>query len=240
MLERVLEPEVMDTPAEARDYDAMDHAEVNRRFVDDLLPHLAGARRPRAGFGENESLRLLDLGTGTALIPIELCRRAENLSIVAADAAHHMLELAQRNIAAAGFKNRITVQLADAKSLPFRDGQFDGVISNSIVHHLPDPIVALREAARVTNAGILFFRDLLRPSDENELQALVNRYAPAAGVSNEADHQRKMFADSLHAALTLDEIRGLVAELGFPPAGVDQTSDRHWTWIANQSSASLP
>ena len=45
MLERVLEPEVMDTPAEARDYDAMDHAEVNRLFVDDLVPHLAEVRR---------------------------------------------------------------------------------------------------------------------------------------------------------------------------------------------------
>src|SRR5436190_11950292 len=151
MLERELEPEVMDTPEEARDYDVMDHAEVNRRFVDDLVPHLAGARRPRAGFDENRSLCLLDLGTGTALIPIELCRRAENVSIVAADAAHHMLELAQRNIDAAEFNDRITVQLADAKSLPFRDGQFHGVISNSIVHHLPDPIVALREAVRVTN-----------------------------------------------------------------------------------------
>ena len=151
-----------------------------------------------------------------------------------------MLKLVQCNIDAAEFKNRITVQLADAKSLPFRDGQFDGVISNSIVHHLPDPIVAFGEVGRVTKAGILFFRHLLRPNDKNKLQALVNRYAPAAGVSNETDHQRKMFPIRLHATLTLDEIRGLVAELGFPPAGVGQTSDRHWTWIANQSSASLP
>ena len=37
MLERVLEPEVMDTPEEARDYNVMDHADVNRRFVDDLV-----------------------------------------------------------------------------------------------------------------------------------------------------------------------------------------------------------
>ena len=32
MLSRVLEPEVMDSPEEASDYDAMDHAEVNRLF----------------------------------------------------------------------------------------------------------------------------------------------------------------------------------------------------------------
>src|SRR5207248_821221 len=37
MLPRVLEPEVMDSPEEARDYDAMEHAAVNRVFVDDFL-----------------------------------------------------------------------------------------------------------------------------------------------------------------------------------------------------------
>jgi len=41
-----------------------------------------------------------------------------------------------------------------------------------------------------------------------------------------------MFADSLHAAWTLDEVRGLVTRLGFAPATVHQTSDRHWTWAA--------
>ena len=39
-LDRILEPEVMDSAEEARDYDAMDHSEVNRRFVDDLLAAL--------------------------------------------------------------------------------------------------------------------------------------------------------------------------------------------------------
>ena len=37
VLVRVLEPEVMDTPQEALAYDSMDHAEVNRVFVDDFL-----------------------------------------------------------------------------------------------------------------------------------------------------------------------------------------------------------
>ena len=63
MLPRVLETEAMDTPAEAADYDAMDHREVNRAFVIDFL-----AAGPPPG-------EILDLGTGTAQIPIELCRR---------------------------------------------------------------------------------------------------------------------------------------------------------------------
>ena len=41
-LKRVLEPEVMDTPEEARDYDGMDHSEVNQLFVDDLLAFVKG------------------------------------------------------------------------------------------------------------------------------------------------------------------------------------------------------
>jgi hypothetical protein len=41
-----------------------------------------------------------------------------------------------------------------------------------------------------------------------------------------------MFADSLHAALTLDEVRDLVASLSFSPDTVQQASDRHWTWCA--------
>ncbi len=36
MLQRILEPEVMDTDEDAREYDAMDHAAVNAVFVVDL------------------------------------------------------------------------------------------------------------------------------------------------------------------------------------------------------------
>ncbi|MBC8120702.1 MAG: SAM-dependent methyltransferase, partial [Gemmatimonadaceae bacterium] len=52
MLERVLEPEVMDTLQDAQEYDRMDHSEVNRAFVRDLL-----ALAPPLGVW-------LDLGTG--------------------------------------------------------------------------------------------------------------------------------------------------------------------------------
>ena len=48
-LERILEPEVMDSPEEATNYDSMDHREVNRRFVEDLLERVQGS-----GFGVQE------------------------------------------------------------------------------------------------------------------------------------------------------------------------------------------
>ncbi len=216
MLPRVLEPEVMDSAADARDYDAMDHRQVNERFVSDFLSYRPDVRN------------ILDVGAGTAQIPIELCRRAAAVAVVAIDAAHHMLELARTNVERAGLADRIRLELCDAKQMPFPDASFEAVISNSIVHHIPQPETVLAEMVRVVKpGGALFVRDLARPASAAVLGQLVAQYA---GDANE--HQRQLFAESLHAALTLDEVRDLVATLGFPPAGVQLTSDRHWTWAA--------
>jgi ubiquinone/menaquinone biosynthesis C-methylase UbiE len=216
MLPRTLEPEVMDTPEEARDYDAMDHAEVNRRFVADFRAAWDGAGP------------VLDVGTGTAQIPIELCRQVPAVRVVAVDLAAAMLDVGRRNAERACLADRIELRRVDAKGLPFADGTFAAVISNSIVHHIPDPGDVLAQMLRVLRTGgTLFVRDLLRPPDEATLAGLVKTYA---GDAN--DHQRQMFDDSLRAALTLAEVRGLVATLGMDPGRVRQTSDRHWTWAA--------
>jgi ubiquinone/menaquinone biosynthesis C-methylase UbiE len=216
-LTRILEPEVMDTAQEAAEYDAMDHTEVNRRFVDDLLS---------AGDVTGD---VLDLGTGTALIPVELCRRTEDCRIMAVDLSVAMLDLARYNIEAAGYAARIELRHVDAKRLPY-DAMFDLVMSNSIVHHIPEPIAVLRDAVRaVRPAGRIFFRDLLRPADDRRVRELVDTYAGDA-----TEHQRRMFEASLRAALSLDEIRDLVSQLGIDPLTVQATSDRHWTWQVGQ------
>jgi ubiquinone/menaquinone biosynthesis C-methylase UbiE len=216
MLPRVLEPEVMDTADEAADYDAMDHTAVNRVFASDFLAAWDG-RNP-----------ILYVGTGTAQIPIELCRQSPTPRVVGVDLAAHMLRLGEANVRRAGLFERIRLQPVDAKGLPFPDGSFGAVMSNSIVHHIPDPQSVLSEMLRVVApGGLVFVRDLLRPADEAALRRLVAAYAADAN-----EHGREMFAASLHAALTLPEIRGLVSALGCDPDTVRQTTDRHWTWCA--------
>jgi ubiquinone/menaquinone biosynthesis C-methylase UbiE len=216
MLPRTLEPEVMDTAEDALDYDRMDHVEVNRRFVADFL-----AVGP-------ELDEVLDLGTGTAQIPILLCRQAEAARVLAIDLAAEMLMLARMNVEVASLRERIMLQLIDAKGLPYDAGRFSAVMSNSIVHHIPDPAPALAEAVRVTRTGgRIFIRDLARPTDEETLGKLVDVYAAGAN-----DHQRQLLADSLHAALTVEEMQEIVATLGFSAETVTMTSDRHWTWSA--------
>ena len=59
------------------------------------------------------------------------------------------------------------------------------------------------------------------------LESIVQTYA-----GDETVYCQQLFHQSLHAALTLDEIRRLVTNCGLDPKGVEATSDRHWTWAA--------
>ena len=168
-LERILEDEVMDSDEEARDYDQMDHGEVNRLFVSDLI---------EAGEVAGD---ILDLGTGTAQIPVELCGQMDaqedadvEFRILAVDLSPNMLDLARYNIEVACVIEKVFLGQVDAKDMPYEDDMFDMVMSNSIVHHIPNPEVAIRESVRIVrDGGRLFFRDLLRPDSAETLQQLV-------------------------------------------------------------------
>ncbi len=218
-LPRVLEPEAMNSAEEAADYDAMDHAAVNRLFVDDLLEF---AQLEPAIW---EPLDILDVGTGTAQIPIEFCRRPHPPRITGIDLSAEMIRLGRQNVMAAGLQQRITLNQVDAKTLPYEPGSYDAVISNSIVHHIPQPQAVMAEMVRVLRpGGLLFVRDLLRPADEATVEQLVATYA-----ADENDHQQQLFRQSLHASLTVEEVGEMLRVLSLPAEWAVQTSDRHWT-----------
>lgn len=212
MLDRILEPEVMDDPAEAVSYDAMDHAVPNAAFVDRLIE--LGIEQPGL---------VLDLGTGPGDIPILLCQRAPEVEVVAVDLAQSMLDLAQPKVDAAGLAERIELRRMDVKALDLPDGSFDAVFSNTILHHLADPLAMLHEAARVLRpGGLVLIRDLSRPDDQDALDRLVAEYAADCD-----DTQRKLFAESLHAALTPEEFAELATQAGFAGAEIIVDTDRH-------------
>ena len=225
MLSRILEPEVMDTVAEAVDYNSMDHSHVNCVFVDDLLAALVSTPSP-----PGETWQIFDAGTGTALIPLELMSRGVKVVVTASDLAEQMLIVARDNVQAAGWSDSIRLVLTDCKQLPEADATYHVVMSNSIVHHIPEPLTVLAELWRVLQpGGLLFVRDLMRPVDLSTLDHLVQTYAGEANA-----HQQRMFRESLHAALTVSEVSGLLEQVGIPCETVCATSDRHWTIIARK------
>ena len=216
MLQRELEPEVMDDPEESQAYDEMDHDAVNQQFAEDFL-----------GL-EPTGNDILDLGTGTARIPIVLCKLNDDIRIMASDAAVSMLEIARINVSLEGLEDRVQLNHSDAKQLVFEDEMFDSVISNSLLHHLPEPAVAVSEMVRVCRPGGRFFvRDLMRPESHEAVEKLVAYYA-----GQEDEMCRQLFRQSLIAALTVDELAEIVEKLGFERNSVQATSDRHLTWSA--------
>lgn len=214
MIPRTLEPEWMDDPKEAADYDSMDHDAVNGQFVEDLI---AGGE-----IGED----ILDLGTGTAQIPVALCQRLPDIRVMALDAAASMLELAYYNIEMGNVTEQVQLMQGDAKTLEdLEDEMFDCVMSNSLVHHLPDPQPAFNEAYRLTNEnGRIFIRDLMRPASEAEVESIVKQY-----TGEESKDAQQLFRQSLHAALTLEEAKAMAEQAGMSPEHLVATSDRHWT-----------
>lgn len=209
-MERILEPEAMDTAEEADGYDAMDHTGANTAFMQRLFE--LGAKG-----------RMLDLGTGPAHLPILICERRPEAHVLGLDLAHHMLRVAQRNVEASGFGERIELRHGDAKDVGLESGSFDAVYSNTILHHIPDPRPFLTEAARLVKpGGALLIRDLFRPDDLETLEALVETHA-----SGEDEYQRGLFGASLNAAFTPDELRAIADECGLQHAEIVVDTDRH-------------
>jgi ubiquinone/menaquinone biosynthesis C-methylase UbiE len=212
MLERVLEPEVMDTKQDADEYAAIDNASVNEEFVAQVL-ELA----PRSGL-------VLDVGTGPGDISILLAQRAPGLRIVAIDLGEYMLATARRKVALANLSDRIEIARADAKSTGFSTSSFDLVISNSLVHHIPDPIGYFAEMKRVARPGAaLFIKDLHRPRSLEEHRHLVETYAQDC-----TPYQRGAFSDSLRAGLTVEEVLQVCEQVELCGVEVQRCSDRHW------------
>ena len=228
MLTRILEPELMDTADDAREYDAMDHSAVNAQFVTDLLATLTGwsLQRP-VNAPQHASLAVLDLGAGTAQIPIELARRAPHVHITAVDAASTMLAVARKRRRARS-SGRVSLIHADAKQLPFDSASIPVVISNSIVHHIAEPGLVIAEAIRVSApGGLLFHRDLARPNDAAELP-ISWKPTPAMRHPTNRDSLPIRCAPHSHPrnARPRDQVR-------IRPDTVRMTSDRHWTWSSN-------
>lgn len=212
-MQRVLEPEVMDSLEEAIEYDSMDFTEVNTAFAQS-----AAALGPVFG-------NVLDAGTGTARIPIAISQMRPAWKLTCIDLSANMLKVAGENVSKAGVRSQIKLEVIDAKAMPYPDCYFDMVISNSIIHHLPDPLQFLQEVKRVLKPqGAIFLRDLLRPENAEIRENLVNLYAGDCNA-----HQKQLFSDSLQAAFTLDEVEEMIQNAGLDGLRIYESSDRHWT-----------
>jgi ubiquinone/menaquinone biosynthesis C-methylase UbiE len=215
-LPRVLEPEVMSGAEEAGEYDDMDFSATDLLFAQ---------RAARLARGASSPVSLIaDLGSGNAKIPLAMCPLLPPATrVCAVEMSAEMLAVAARNRARDG----VTLHLvaADAKHVPFASSSVAMITSNSLIHHIPDPRTVFQEIARIARPGApILIRDLVRPETRGDLESLVEAHA-----ARWSPLQRTLFSDSLHAALTLGEVRELLDACGLADVNVTQVTDRHWS-----------
>lgn len=214
-MKRIPEPELMDRWEQAQAYAAADFDEPHAMFIE----------RFRTAFpGVEITGRVLDLGCGPADITIRFARSFAGCSLDAMDADPNMLALGQAAITGAGLNERVQLvqgRLPDWK--PTRCG-FDTIISNSLLHHLSDPMAlwqAVREFSRYGTRA--FIMDLKRPASPEAARALVHRYA-----AGEPEVLQTDFYHSLCAGYRVGEVRDQLSQAGLGQLVIQEPSDRHW------------
>jgi len=213
MMNRILEPELMDDPKQAEVYARADFAEENQGFVD----------RFKEYFPEFSQGRVLDLGCGPADIPIRFAKLYPACQIIGVDASAPMIQLGEQAVKQVDLSDRITLCCERLDAVAGANIA-DAAISNSLLHHLPNPLQFWQKLRQLVKPGSpVLVMDLLRPESPEEAQAIVDQYA-----ANEPDILRRDFYNSLLAAFTEDEIGSQLARMNLTRLLIDIPDDRHW------------
>lgn len=127
--------------------------------------------------------RVLDMGCGRGMVLLAAARHLPRGTAVgvdiwaAADQSGNDIAATRRNAAIEGLAERVQVETADIRKLPFPDASFDVVLSSLVLHNIHsanDRKQALAEAVRVLRpGGRLMIADILHVGEyRRALQAL--------------------------------------------------------------------
>lgn len=200
-MERISEPESISDMAAARRFDEfMRGHHFRQQEYRRLARRVVEMEVPRGG-------RVLDVGTGPGFLGIEVAQRlrGDGCQVVGLDLSEAMLELAAHNTWRRSLQSELTWLAADAKAVPFDDGEFDCVVSCDSLHHWENPSPVLDEIARVLKAdGNYLIHDLKRP--QQRVSRLVSWLI---GMTIPSD-VRRQYQTSILAAYSSHELRAIL------------------------------
>lgn len=213
MMERVVEPEIMDGEEQALAYAQADFSQENQAFVDHFL----------AAYPDCLEGHVLDLGCGPADIPLRLIRARPGLRVTGVDASAPMIRLAEEAKRNAGSPERLTLRCQRFQDLALEE-PVDAIVSNSLVHHVPNPLRFWYAVKTLAKSGVpVLVIDLLRPESCEAARAIVEQYG-----ASESEQLRTDFYNSLLSAFTEDEVAAQLGELNLSRLLIDVFDDRHW------------
>lgn len=201
-LKRVPETEAMDEEIEVREFSKMSKGITHLYVID--IPFVAEA----SNLGVRKG-KVLDAACGEG----EISRRIANLgsySVWGVDLSEEMIKYARSK------RGNLPTEFSvgDISEMGFEDGFFDLVICNHLLHHIPDEdkmIKVLRELKRVSKPdGAMLIKDVCRPESEQKLEEYMAKF----GTVYPYGLQRRIYEDSIKAALNFEEWKELFSEAG--------------------------
>jgi ubiquinone/menaquinone biosynthesis C-methylase UbiE len=201
----------MDDAAQAKAYAQADFSEPNSLFLDKF----------RQTFPSVTPRRVLDLGCGPGDISCRFAEAYPDARVTGIDGASAMLVFARELASHSPAIDR--VQFIHATIQALDHGEYDTLLSNSLLHHLADPDALWAAIKRVAKPGAsVLVMDLMRPESQAAAQLLVDTYA-----SSEPEVLRRDFFNSLCAAFSTEEVREQLSRAELDNLSVESVSDRH-------------
>ena len=213
-MNRTPEPELMLGQEQARAYSEADFEEPHSRFIELFSRCFPG--KVTAG-------TVLDLGCGSADISLRFARAYPQSRIHGVDGSEAMLRFGEQAVCREGFEERIQLIHCTLPTRELPQKSYDGVISNSLLHHLRNPQVlwqTIKQFARPE--APVFVMDLTRPASEVQAREWVATYVATAGEIVKHD-----FYHSLLAAYRPDEVRSQLDEAGLTHFYLEVIRDRY-------------
>ena len=214
VFERVPEKELMDDVAQATAYANANFEEPHEFFVELLNSYVRNLKHSK----------LLDIGAGDGDIAIRVAKKFNACSIYGFDGSLPMINLARKKIQENNLSERIHLQHSLIKDGPYKEMGFDGIICNSVLHHINDTKAYWNYIInRAKEKSWFFIMDLARPESISQVESLVTLYA-----KNESRQLKLDFYNSLLAAYTIEEVKLQLSQSYDGDYEILMVSDRHF------------
>ena len=213
-MKRVIEPELMSDKEQAIAYANANFEEPHNHFLE-LLRYSIEKKIKFSG-------DVIDLGTGTADIAIRFAKTYPSFSIDAVDGSSAMLDEAKKAVNKANLHSRIKLICTSIQEIALTEKEYALVMSNSLLHHLHNPMDLWKLVKKMKGTPIIFIMDLARPKNKEEVEDLVFKY-----TREEPKILQRDFRNSLKAAFTTEEVISQLRYAGLKSLKVSTVSDRH-------------
>ncbi|MFH5885940.1 class I SAM-dependent methyltransferase [Halalkalibaculum sp. DA3122] len=153
---------------------------------------------------------VLEIGVGTGKnIPYY----PEDIEITGIDLSSGMLKRAKKLLAEKQ-KDHVTLKEMDAQNMDFPDNHFDDAVATFVFCSVPDPILGLKEALRVTRpGGQLHLLEHMKPEPEQSLLAgLMEKLDAPIHYLSGVHIARQTVANVEKAGWKIEQVRDLTAK----------------------------